>query len=232
MGAGTVFILLIILGVIAVAVFGLGEVLAFVNNTTNGIFDSVRNGESSIPIPPKGSTILDLTITVKPKIKASNSGAGCPVLCTSVDYLIFLNSDGGTVSKVWTNDRIQKLSLVEMNTLSDYLSAGSTLGQITDLQTGEIVLSTSNSLSSEFQLSYILVDPETGLKKELPHYQNVKYKFPALTKEYSVTEKLVFRGIEKKNYELWITPDKLGFFDTRFADKALGEPYIQKIAGK
>ena len=232
MGAGTVLIVLIILGIVVVAVFGINETLAFVNDTTNGIFDSIRTGESSIPIPPKGSTISDLTITVKPKIKASNSGAGCPVLCTSVDYLIFLNSDGGTVSKVWTNDRIQKLSLVEMNTLSDYLSASSTLGQITDLQTGELVLPTSNSLSSEFQLSYILVDPETGLKKELPHYQNVKYKFPALTKEYSVTEKLVFRGIEKKNYELWITPDKLGFFDTRFADKALGEPYIQKIAGK
>lgn len=232
MGLGTALLVLIILGIVAIAVFGLSETLAFVNDTTNGIFDSVRNADTAIPTPPKGTTIADLQITVKPKIKASNSGAGCPVLCTSVDYIIFLNTEGGTVTKTWSGDRIQKLQLVEMNTLSDFLSAGSTLGKITDLQTGELVLPTSNSLTSEFQLSYILVDPDTGLKKELPHYQNVKYKFPALTKEYSVTEKLVFRGIEKKNYELWIVPDKLGFFDTRFADKALGEPYIQKIAEK
>lgn len=233
MGAGTILIGLIILGVAVVAIFGLNETLAFVNDTKNGIFESVRDAESAIPVPPKGSTIADLQITVKPKIKVTNAGAGCPVLCTTQEFIIFLNREGGTVSKTWTGDRIQKLQLAEMNTLSDYLSAGKTLGQIRDLQTNEIIIpSGGNALGAEFELSYILVDPDTGLKKELQHYQNIKYKFPKFTNEYTVTEKLVFRGIEKKNYELWIIPDKLGFFDTRFADKELGEPYIQKIAEK
>ena len=54
---------------------------------------------------------------------------------------------------------------------------------------------------------------------------------PALVKDYVINEKIVLRDMPKKNYELWIVPEKVGTFTVRFADSAPGEPYKQKITG-
>ena len=194
------------------------EINAFLEDGKSLISDR----ESSIPKPAPGTPVYDLSIDVKPKVRLTNVGIG-------VDYILFLNQEGGTVKWNWINPHLQSNSLLSFIAPLNLGDVFANESYIVDLATNEIIIPTSNAFSTKIQLSYILVDPETGLQKKIPHYQDKTYNIPEFVKDYSLNEKIVLRDLPKKNYELWIVPEKVGTFTVRFADSAPGEPYKQTI---
>ena len=210
-------IVVLILVVVAWSMFS-NEINAYIENGKSIIVDN----QSSIPKPVTGTPVYDLTIDVKPKVRLTNVGIG-------VDYILFLNQEGGTIKWNWIKPHLQSnslLSFIAPLSLGDLFQNDS---YILDLTTNEIIIPTSNAFSTKLKLSYILVDPETNLQKKLPYYQHIVYNIPELVKDYSINEKIVLKDLPRKNYELWIVPEKVGTFTVRFADSAPGEPYKQKI---
>src|SRR3990167_331673 len=219
--SGLVTVIVLIIVVVVGWSFFSNEIDAFLEDGKS----ILRDNESSIPQAKDGTPVYDLSIDVKPKVRLTNVGIG-------VDYILFLNQEGGTIKWNWINPHLYQNSLlswiVPLN-LFGYFEERDQLGFVQDLQTNEIIIPTSNAFSTKLKLSYFLVDVDTGLKRELPTYQGISYNIPELVKDYSINEKIVIKDMQKKKYELWIVPEKVGTFTVRFADHAPGEPYKQTI---
>jgi hypothetical protein len=213
---------LVILGIVVLVgwSFFSSEINAYYENTKSIIADT----QSSIPKSQPGTPVYDLTIDVKPKVRLTNVAIG-------VDYILFLNQEGGTIKWSWINPHLQANSLLSFIAPLSLGNIPSDSSYVLDLATNEIIIPTSNAFSTKIKLSYILVDPETNLQKKLPYYDGKEYNIPALVKDYVINEKIVLKDMPKKDYELWIVPEKVGTFTVRFADSAPGEPYKQKISG-
>ena len=211
-------IVVLVLVVIAWSMFS-NEINAYIENGKSIIV----NNESSMPKPTTGTPVYDLTIDVKPKVRLTNVAIG-------VDYILFLNQEGGTIKWNWINPHLQSNSLLSFIAPLSLGNVFQNDGYIVDLTTNEIIIPTSNAFSTKLKLSYILVDPDTNLQRKLPYYQDRVYNIPELVKDYSINEKIVIKDLPRKNYELWIVPEKVGTFTVRFADSAPGEPYKQQIS--
>ena len=217
---GLIGIIVLLIAVIVGWSMFSNEINAYLENGKSIISDNV----SSIPKSAPGTPVYDLVIDIKPKVRLTNVGIG-------VDYILFLNQEGGTIKWNWSSPHLQSnalLSFIAPLSLGD-MFASSSDSYIVDLATNEIIIPTSNAFSTKLKLSYVLVDPETGLQKKIPYYQDKIYNIPELVKDYSLNEKIVLKDMPKKDYELWIIPEKVGTFTVRFADSAPGEPYKQKI---
>ena len=208
------FIILIIVGLVAWSMFS-NEINAYYENTKS----IIRDDTVSLPNPAPKTPVHDLQIDFKPKIKYS------------FGLIVFVNDEGGSLVRKWTNPHIYQASILNSIvpfSLLDYYSERANGLSVVDLTTNEIILIPAVSgVPQKFSFSFILVDPETGLQKKLPKYQDVPFAIPSFTTTYSVTQKLLFEDIEKKNWELWIIPGGDG---VRFADHDTGEKYVQKIS--
>src|SRR3990167_6063564 len=142
-------IVVLILVIVAWSMFS-NEINAYIENGKSIIVDN----QSSIPKPATGTPVYDLTIDVKPKVRLTNVGIG-------VDYILFLNQEGGTIKWNWINPHLYQNSLlswiVPLN-LFGYFEERDQLGFVQDLQTNEIIIPTSNAFSTKLKLSYFLVD--------------------------------------------------------------------------
>jgi hypothetical protein len=215
---GIVAGLFLIFVIIIAFVFIGNQLTTFAQDIGNSLGEGIRNNESKIPAPKAGTTIYDLVITVSPKWAYSiTDGFLTP------DNILFLNQEGGKISRTWQNPHKAGSFPMSLLSIADLIKR-----DVEGLPKNEIVIPAPNVFGSTVTLSYVLVDPDTNLKKELPHYQDIKYKIPSGVGVYVLNEKLVFRDVEKKTYELWIIPTSA---QTRWADHAEGEAYKQIITG-
>lgn len=221
MGAAT-WVFLIIFVIIAYSLF---------SSQLNSIYDDgksiLRDNSVSIDKPADGAPVYDLQMDVKIKAKGSSN--------FGLEYLLFLNTDGGTFDKKWINPHVYQgnlLSFLYLANFMDFMSSRTNTTTLTDLTTNEIIIiPNSGVVPVNFKLSYILVDSDTGLQKKLTKYQDVPYSIPALVSSYTIDQKLLIPDLPKKNYELWIIPTTNSYdANIRFADHAVGEKYVQRIS--
>lgn len=206
-------IVLIIVVLVAWSMFS-NEINAYLENGKS----MIRDNTVSLPNPVTNTPVYDLQVDFKPKIKYS------------FGLIVFLNSEGGTFERKWTSPHLYQASILNSLipfSLIDYYSERINGLSVVDLATNEIIVPAFSGVPHKFTFSFILVDPDSGLQKKLPKYQDVPFSIPSFTTTYSVTQKLLFEDIEKKDWELWIVPGGDG---VRFVDHEIGEKYIQKIS--
>ena len=206
---------LVILGIIILV--GWSVFSSEINAYYSGIKSTVADNRVSLPSPADKAPVHDLQIDFKPKIKYS------------FGLIVFVNDEGGSLVRKWINPHLYQASILNSIvpfSLLDYYSERAESMSVVDLTTNEIIIPAVSGVPQKFSFSFILVDPETGFQKKLPVYQDVPYAIPSFTTTYSITKKLLFEDIEKKEWELWIIPGGDG---VRFADHETGEKYVQKI---
>src|SRR3990167_1200898 len=220
---GTLIIIIILL---VIVMFGWSYISPQVDAFFNGTKSFLNDSNIAVPQPKDRTPVYDLVMNLKMKAKGGSLFSG--------EYVLFLNQDGGTFTRNWTNPHLYQNSLLSLFPLNffDYLDAKSESGIVMDLTTNEIFIgSTSGLFPVNFKMSFILVDPITNLQIKVPGYQNVPFTIPADTSTYTIDYKLKINDIPKKEYELWIIPETIGYdFKFRFVDHQVGEKYVQKIS--
>lgn len=195
----------------------LNQITTFAQDGLGWWNQATRDNDSKIPKPSPNTIIYDMVIKFEPKWKNALQAT------LVVDNILFLNQEGDKISCAWTNQH--KASTTKIINLFSVMDFFGKRFENDEIPKGEIIVPAPNFFGSETTLSFTLID-NTGKKLELPHHQNIKYKFPAGVDTFGIKETLVFRDLQKGSYQLWITPVDN---NDRFADHGYGEPYKQKL---
>jgi hypothetical protein len=205
----TTLLAVIVIGVIGLTVMGY-SVDAWINDTVSVFLGNVRDSESSIPAPVAGQVACDLLVNVEWREKGTNIGLG-------VDAILFLNSDGKTVSYVYDNCYQVGNTQFPTASLLDFMNTKEVVAPL------DLIIPAQELFDKEYKLSFILVD-SNGLEKKVQHYQDISYVVPALNLEYDFEQNLKFRNVVLDDYTLKIVAE-----NARFWEHTDGEPYLQGI---
>jgi len=202
MVAGALIAIAIILVVI---VFAGSQVSAFINDIFVGIGVDIRDSETKIPPAERGEIVCDLFVTANWEEQTTL------IFALEPQPVIFFDPDDIDGGNVGINTSYQDCKVsgggLSFLPLFDFLSTSDTVVPL------DFIFPDFPLFDLTYELDWILEDANTGKERKLAHYQNIKYEIPAGQFDFRFEQKLVFREIVPKDYNLKIIPEVARFFE-------------------
>lgn len=206
----------LVLLVIAVIVFLVAgtQISAFVNDTLGAFGVASREGDIRIPTPQQGQITCNMFVTAKWEVRLSTQ------IFSVVPILFFDPNDvaGVGIDTSFQDCKISSGSILSFLPLFDFLS---TSDQVQPL---DLFIPIQSAFEEPYELSWVLVQTDTGKERKVRTYQDIEYIVPSLNFDFRHEQKLVFRDVVPDDYTLKIIPLK-----ARFADLDDGQPLLEFI---
>jgi len=207
-------ILVLIVIIIVVLVFAGTQVSAFINDTLGAFGVGVREGEIRIPTPIQGQIICDLFVTARWEEQTT-------ITFTVLQPILFFEEkdvEGVGITVDHQDCKVASGTNLSFLPLFDFLG---TNDQVVPL---DFVFPHPTFFEQTYELSWILIQTDTGKERKVSHYQNIAYEIPAGTFDWRYEQKLVFRDVVPDDYIL-----KIISIDSRFFNLDEGEPFLFTI---
>jgi len=204
----TLFLFVIIA---VVGIYFYAEIVAIVNDYQSILIQKILDEDIKVPAPQAGQRVCDLTITIDVRSESALSGTGI-----STERILFTDGKAGKqIGWNWNNCHEYKSSLLSASLLDAILSS--------DLKKLEFFFPSADPFDQKIILSYSLVD-ENGLRKKLPHHQNILYIHPSFQNTFDFNQQLKFFQLIPQEYILEILP-----LEAHFEDKKVGDRLSKSI---
>ncbi len=205
---------ILVLVVIVVIVFLVAgtQISAFLNDTFQTFGVQVRDSEVRIDAPQQGEIICDMFVTANWREKGAVAFAFDPIPILFFDPK---DEEGVGINVNFQNCRISGGLGLSFLPLFDFLS---TSGDVPPL---EFIFPDFPIFDQPYELSWVLVQTDTGKERKLAHYQDIEYIVPQGVFDFRYEQKLVFRDIVPDDYTLKIVPKVARFFD-----QTEGDPFL------
>lgn len=211
----TALLILIVIIVVSFSVAG-SQISAFVNDTLSSFGVQVRESEIKIPVAKQGEIVCDLFITANWREKGTVAFAFDPIPIIFIDPR---DEEGVGIQATFVSETCKVSSGgFQFNSLLDFLS---TTDEVVPL---EFIFPDFPIFDQPYELSWVLVQSDTGKERKLLHYQNIEYIVPQGVFDFRYEQKLVFRELVPDDYTLKIIPSVARFFD-----KTEGEVFLFPI---
>ncbi len=209
----TALLVLFVIGVIGFIIAG-SQISAFVNDTFQSFGDQVRDDEIKIDAPQQGQIICDMFVT------ANWQERGTLVFALNPQPILFIDPSDADNVGINVDFRDCKISSggFPFASLLDFIGASS------EVQPLDFIIPDVPLFDDPYELSWVLVDFDTGKERKLLHYQSIEYIVPVGVFDFRYEQKLVFRDIVPDDYTLKIIPKVARFFDHDD-----GEPFLFAI---
>ena len=209
------FLVLVAIIVVGFLVAG-SQISAFVNDTFASFGVQVRDDETKIDAPKQGEIVCDLFITANWREKGTVAFAFDPIPIIFIDPR---DESGVGIQATFVSETCHVASGgFQFNSLLDFLS---TSDEVVPL---EFIFPDFPVFDFPYELSWVLVQSDTGRERKLLHYQDIEYIVPAGVFDFRYEQKLVFRDVVPDDYTLKIIPSSARFFD-----KTEGEVFLFPI---
>jgi len=179
------FLILVVIIVVAFLVAGT-QISAFVNDTFQSFGVQVRDSEVRIDAPKQGEIICDMFVTANWREKGTVAFAFDPI-----PILFF---DPRDEEGVGINVNFQKCTISGATNLS-FLPLFDFLGTSSDVPPLEFIIPDVPLFDQPYELSWILVQTDTGKERKLAHYQNLEYIVPQGVFDFRYEQKLILRTV-------------------------------------
>ncbi len=204
------FLVLVAIIIVSFLVAG-AQISAFVNDTLGAFGSQVRDDEIKIDAPQQGQVVCDIFVTANWREKGT--------LAFALDPIPILFFDPRDEAGVGINIDYQNCKIAsggfQFASLLDFLG---TTDEVVPL---EFIIPDIPIFDQPYELSWVLVDPNTGKERKVLHYQNIEYIVPAGVFDFRYEQKLVFREVVPDDYVLKIIPKIARFFD-----QTEGDPFL------
>jgi len=204
-------LVLIVIIIISFAVAGT-QISAFINDTFQTFGVQVRDSEVKIDAPQQGEIICDMFVTAKWREKGTLAFAFDPIPIIFIDPK---DEEGVGINVDFQNCRIAGTLGLSFLPLFDFLGTSSDVAPL------EFIFPDFPLFDQPYELSWILVETDTGKERKIAHYQDIEYIVPQGVFDFRYEQKLVFRNLVPDDYTLKIVPKV-----ARFVDQDEGEPFI------
>ena len=202
-----------ILVIVVVVIFAGTQVQAFLDGVSATVKNTQNQGDTRIPKPPVNTPVCDLLVNFRPKVTGSLTSGN----------ILHLNENGGSISYVWQNCRINTLNWLDGAQLYDFLSAKFDADQLPKNELGVPIIAV---FDETFKVNFKLVD-QNGNTLLVPQHQSIPFKVTSrILADQSFDYQIKFFKLAKQPYSLEITIDSNNY---RFGNHSFGEAYKQTI---
>lgn len=214
---GIAGILIAIAIILVVIVFAGSQISAFINDTLGALGETTRESDIRIPTAKAGDIICDVFITADWQARLTTE-------IFDVNPILFFDPTDVSGGQVGIDVVYQTPCKISSGTLFNFLPLLDFLSTEDEVQPLEFIFPIQSFFDEEYELSWILVEVDTGKEKKVRTYQNLKYVLPSFEFDFRFQQKLVFRDVVPDDYILKIVP-----VDARFADLDDGQPFLKFI---
>jgi len=201
---GITGILIAIAIILVVIAFAGTQVSAFINDTFATIGMQIRDSETKIDAPQQGDIVCDMFVTANWEEQTT--------LIFALEPQPVLFFDPNDVEGVGINVNFQNCGVAGGIGLS-FLPLLDFLGTNSEVVPLDFIFPDFPIFDLPYELSWILVQQDTGKERKLAHYQDIEYEIPSGQFDFRFEQKLVFRDVVPDDYVLKIVPKVARFFE-------------------